>query len=114
MPFALGFKIYPWVERLLRVRQNPFAAYGFALLMVALAVFMRWLVGGYTGVQIPFITFYPAIIIAALIGGLWPGILATVLSSVAAWYLFIPSGFGWPSQPKLSNCSCSRSLAAWM
>jgi PAS domain S-box-containing protein len=101
VPFALGFQIYPWVERLLRVRQNPLAAYGLALLMVGLAVFMRWLVGGYTGVQIPFITFYPAIIIVALIGGLWPGILATVLSTVAAWYLFIPAFFAWPGQREI-------------
>ena len=101
MPFALGFQIYPWVERLLRVRQYPLAAYGLALLMVALAVFARWLVGEYTGAQIPFITFYPAIIIAALIGGLGPGILATVLSSVAAWYLFIPSHLAWPGQREI-------------
>jgi hypothetical protein len=45
VPFALGFQIYPWVERLLRVRHNPLAAYGLALALVALAVFMRWLVG---------------------------------------------------------------------
>ena len=101
MPFALGFQIYPWVERLLRVRHNPLAAYGLALLMVAVAVFGRWLVGNYTGAQIPFITFYPAIIIVALIGGLWPGILASVLSSVAAWYLFIPSLFVWPGQREI-------------
>jgi PAS domain S-box-containing protein len=101
VPFALGFEIYPWVERLLRVRHYPLAAYGLALLLVALAVFMRWLVGEYTGAQIPFITFYPAIIIAALIGGLWPGILATVLSSVAAWYLFIPSLLAWPGHREI-------------
>jgi PAS domain S-box-containing protein len=101
VPFALGFQIYPWVERLLRVRHYALAAYGLALALVALAVFMRWLVGEYTGAQIPFITFYPAIIIAALIGGLWPGILATVLSSVAAWYLFIPSLFAWPGHREI-------------
>ena len=101
MPFALGFQIYPWIERLLRVRQYPLAAYGLALAMVALAVFMRWLVGEYTGVQIPFITFYPAIIIVALVGGLWPGVLATVLSCVAAWYLFIPSLFAWPGHREI-------------
>jgi PAS domain S-box-containing protein len=38
-------------------------------------------------------TFYPAIIIATLIGGLWPGILATVLSTVAAWYFLVPQFF---------------------
>jgi PAS domain S-box-containing protein len=101
VPFVLGFQIYPWVERVLRVRQYPLAAYGLALAMVALAVFMRWLVADYTGTQIPFITFYPAIIVAALIGGLWPGILATVLSSVAAWYLFIPSVSAWPGHREI-------------
>jgi len=100
VPFALGFQIYPWVERLLRVRQNPFAAYGLALLLVAVAVLVRGFVGQYVGVQV-FTTFYPAIIIAALIGGLWPGVLATVLSAVAAWYLVIPQFFIRPGQREL-------------
>jgi len=100
VPFALGFQIYPWVERLLRVRQNPFAAYGLALLLVAVAVLVRGFVGQYVGVQV-FTTFYPAIIIAALIGGLWPGVLATVLSAVAAWYLVIPQFFIRPDQREL-------------
>jgi PAS domain S-box-containing protein len=60
-----------------------------ALVLVALAVFGRKLVGEYAGGQI-FTTFYPSIIIATLIGGLWPGILATVLSTVAAWYFLVP------------------------
>jgi PAS domain S-box-containing protein len=97
VPFALGFEIYPWVERLLRVRQYPLAAYGLALLMVGLAVLVRGAVGHYTGVQV-FTTFYPAIIVAALVGGLWPGIFATVLSAVAAWYLVIPQFFARPGQ----------------
>jgi PAS domain S-box-containing protein len=101
VPFALGFQIYPWVERLLRVRQYPLAAYGLALAMVAFAVLGRWLVAGYTGTQTPFITFYPAIIVAALVGGLWPGIFATVLASVAAWYLFIPSLSVWPGHREI-------------
>ena len=33
MPFAFGFQIYPWAERVLRVRQYPAAAYGLALLL---------------------------------------------------------------------------------
>ena len=95
VPFALGFQIYPWVERLLRVRQYPFAAYGLALAMVALAVFVRGLVAEFAGEAMPFVTFYPAIIVAALIGGLGPGIMATGLASVAGWYFLIPSFFAW-------------------
>jgi PAS domain S-box-containing protein len=94
VPFTLGFQIYPWIERILRVRQYPLAAYGLALTLVALAVLVRGLVGKFAGAQV-FTTFYPAIIIAALIGGLWPGIVATVLSVVAAWYLVIPQFFTW-------------------
>jgi hypothetical protein len=70
----------------------PVLAYGFALILVALAVLGRKLVGEYAGVQV-FTTFYPAIIIATLIGGLWPGTLGTVLSTVAAWYFLVPQVF---------------------
>ena len=100
MPFTLGFQVYPWVERVLKVRQYPLAAYGLALFLVAIAVLVRGFVGQYVGIQV-FTTFYPAIIIAALIGGLWPGVLATVLSAVAAWYLVIPQFFIRPGQREL-------------
>jgi len=93
VPFALGFQVYPWLERFLQLRQNPFVAYGFAVAMIALAVLVRWFVGEYVGARIPFVTFYPAIVFATLIGGLWPGILATILSTVAAWLLFVPPYF---------------------
>ena len=100
MPFILGFQSYPWVEHVLKVRQYPLAAYGLALLMVGIALMVRGVVGDYAGVQV-FTTFYPAIIVAALVGGLWPGIFATVLSTVAAWYLVIPQFFTRPGQHEL-------------
>jgi hypothetical protein len=61
VPFGLGFQIYPWVERILRVRRYPLAAYSLALILVALAVLVRGLVGHFAGVQV-FTTF----------GSLWP------------------------------------------
>jgi hypothetical protein len=82
LQFALGLEIYPWVGRVLRVRQYPLAADGLALLLVALAALVRGFIGDYAGVQV-FTTFHPAIIVAALVGGLWPGILAIVLSALA-------------------------------
>jgi PAS domain-containing protein len=100
VPFVLGFEIYPWVERVLKLRQYPLAAYALALLLVAVAVLVRSLVGTYVGVQV-FTTFYPAIIVAALVAGLWPGILATVLSAVAAWYLVFSQFFARPGQYEL-------------
>src|SRR3974390_874477 len=90
MPFAHGFEISPWVERSLKVRQSSFAAYGVALLLVAVAVLVRGVAGQHIGIQ-QFTTFYPAVILAALLGGLWPGIFAAVLSIMAAWFFAQPS-----------------------
>jgi hypothetical protein len=42
VPFALGFQIYPWVERVLKVRHYPLAADGLALLLVAVAAPGYW------------------------------------------------------------------------
>src|SRR5207244_2001414 len=95
VPFSNALQTHPIVERVHRVRQNLIAAYGLAFVLIALATFIRWLVGEYVGAQVPFITFYPAIIIATIVGGLWPGIVATILSSLAAWYLFLTPVYSW-------------------
>jgi PAS domain S-box-containing protein len=94
MPFSVSAEQHDLVERLRRVRENPLAAYGTAVGLVAAAILVRWSVGGNVE-GVPFITYYPAIIAATLIGGLWPGILSIVLSAVTAWYLFLPPEFGW-------------------
>jgi PAS domain S-box-containing protein len=95
VPLSLGFQVNPWVDRVLRIRQQPPVAYGSAGAMVAVAVLARWLIGDYLGEHLPFITFYPAIVVVTLVAGLWPGILATILSTIAAWYLFLPPAQGW-------------------
>ena len=37
----------------------------------------------------PFIVFFAAVMVAAWFGGLWPGLLATVLSALLSWYFFL-------------------------
>ncbi len=95
MPFSGTFDAHPIVDRVSRFRQNPIAAYGLAVGLVALATLARWAVGEYVGARVPFISFYPAIILACLLGGLWPGIFAAILSSLAAWYLFLTPAYTW-------------------
>jgi PAS domain S-box-containing protein len=93
MPLATAFENHRFVERASRVRQNPLLAYGAAVLAVVVATLLRQLIGGQAMEGLPFITYYPAIVIAALLGGFWAGVLATLLSAAAAWYLFIPPAF---------------------
>jgi PAS domain S-box-containing protein len=63
--------------------------YGFAILLTALAVLIRIPLVLVLGVGVPFILFYPAVTLSAWYGGLGPGLLATVLSALAAAFLYI-------------------------
>jgi PAS domain-containing protein len=62
------------------VLDRPFARYAMAVVAVAASFLLRsFLVQG-LGLQItPFVTFYPGVMLVALLCGLWPGVLATVL-----------------------------------
>jgi PAS domain S-box-containing protein len=64
------------------------ARYGIAMLFVALATLTRYILGVTVGLQLPFILFLPAILLAALLGGLGPGIVATFLSLASATFFF--------------------------
>ncbi len=95
MPLSAGaFENHGLFGRVLRVRQNPIAAYGIVVVVVALATLARWAVTGQVDAG-PFVTFYPAIIIATLIGGFWPGVLTTALAGAIGWYVFLSPAFSW-------------------
>jgi PAS domain S-box-containing protein len=93
VPFSTTFEDHPLIERALLARRSPLLAHGIAVAIIALATVLRWLVGGGVVEDLPFITYYPAIIVATFAGGFWPGILAIILSSAAALYFFLPPLF---------------------
>src|SRR5437879_3942483 len=71
------------------MREKPRArmvAYGVAVLATAVCLLLRWPLGPVLGDAVPHMTFFPAVMIAAYFGGFWPGLLATLLSAVAANY----------------------------
>jgi len=65
--------------------------YGGAVLLVVVAVILRDGLDRSFGARSTFATFYPVTLLAAVLGGLGPGILATLLSAAAAAYLFLDS-----------------------
>jgi two-component system sensor kinase FixL len=75
-------------------RRSPsstaWSGYGAALAAVGLAWLFRYSLRDSFGVTVPYVQFYPAIIFAAWFGGLGPGVLATVVSALAAMYAFLP------------------------
>jgi PAS domain S-box-containing protein len=74
------------------VRPNSAAAFLLAGLVVAAATALRlaldpWLFGA------QFVTFFPAVLVAAFLGGAGPGWLAAALSVLSAWFFIMPPHF---------------------
>jgi PAS domain S-box-containing protein len=61
-----------------------------AALLVAASLVFRWTLRAWFGDNVPYMQFFPAILVAAWYGGLGPGMLATALSALAAMYFFLP------------------------
>ena len=69
------------------------ARYASAVIVVALALALRLGLSGFLGPGLTYITFYPAVMLAAILGRLGPGLLATSLSALlAACWLIPPLG----------------------
>src|SRR5215510_4735966 len=61
-------------------------AYSVAVLAPAVCLLVRWPLWPVLGDAVAHMTFFPAVMVAAYFGGFGPGLLATVLSAVAANY----------------------------
>jgi signal transduction histidine kinase len=71
-------------------------SYGFAVCMVAAAFLLRQVLTAYGGPRLPtYITFYPAVMLAAMVAGFWPGIVATMMVALGTdYWILLPQGFG--------------------
>ncbi|MDR3569600.1 MAG: PAS domain-containing protein [Syntrophobacteraceae bacterium] len=72
-------------------RTNPPAwpSYLVSVTLVIIAAAIRWQLTEVLGFRATFLTFYPAVAIAALFGGFGPGLLATIASAVLTDYFWI-------------------------
>ena len=67
---------------------------------LAVCLLFRYISRDSLGLKVPYLEFYPAVFVAAWYGGLGPGVLATVVSTVAVmFYSLPPAGLavGYPS-----------------
>src|SRR5215510_5720501 len=63
--------------------------FGFALLAVILATLLHNSLSGMLGGAVPFILYYPTVVLAGWFGGLWPGLFTVALSGLVAGYAFM-------------------------
>jgi hypothetical protein len=56
--------------------RGSLSGYGWAIVATSLAAFARWLLPGVLA-PAPYLGFYPAVVVAAALGGVGPGLAAT-------------------------------------
>jgi two-component system, sensor histidine kinase PdtaS len=84
------FKNSSMQAALSRVRHNPVQGQAIALAFVSIAFMLRLAVDPVLPPGYPYVVFFPAVLLTTFVAGLWPGVVAAVLSGLAAWYFFIP------------------------
>jgi PAS domain S-box-containing protein len=70
--------------------RGPLAAYGLALLSIAAATLLRWLLDPWLGNDLELATLFGGIAVAVWIGGWRPAAVAAVVGVIAAAFLFMP------------------------
>jgi PAS domain S-box-containing protein len=73
------------------VLNRPFARYTIAVVAVALALVWRLAMVSALHAELPtYLTFYPAVMLVALLAGQWAGLVATALSALVVSYWVLP------------------------
>lgn len=97
--FRLLMKIASRYHLLIPRKYQRYSEYLFAVVFVALALMVRLAIAPVeAGLQ--YVTFFPAITLAAIFGGFVSGLIATIVGGVVATYIFVPPyysflGDGW-------------------
>ncbi|HET9531661.1 MAG TPA: DUF4118 domain-containing protein, partial [Blastocatellia bacterium] len=67
--------------------------YGLAVVSVTASMLLRIPLAEKLGSSVPFLFFFPALMVSGWYGGLGPGLLATLLSAAAAFYFILEPGY---------------------
>lgn len=78
------------LEQLPLLRERQALAYATALLLAALAWWIRWKLDYAFPPGFPYLTFFPAVIVTSFLFGRGPGTLSAIVCGFLAWYFFIP------------------------
>ena len=79
------FCVFPWCSKAMN---SAFVRILFGIVSAAIGALLQWLLWPQLH-SFPFFSFYPTVILASLIGGLYSGIAATVISTAACAYFFL-------------------------
>lgn len=73
--------------------RGPAFRWGFALGAFVVATALRFAIDGYLPAGFPFLTFFPAVALTAILAGPFQGLVVAALCLIVAWVAFIPPYF---------------------
>jgi two-component sensor histidine kinase len=73
--------------------RSPTFRYAFAVLCFATALSVRFIFDEQLPPGFPFLTFFPAVLLAAVFSGMRLGIAVAIVSGLSSWFFFIPPGW---------------------
>jgi PAS domain S-box-containing protein len=91
------------------MRLSPATRYAVAVLAAGLAVLLRFVFEPVWGPNVPFIAFFPAVMVSAWLGGMGPGLTTTLLCAAASVSLWLPPVF-----PLVSHVGHAVALAVFV
>jgi two-component sensor histidine kinase len=71
-------------------RKAPHLGYGLAVVAFFAAFLSRYALDKALPPGLPFVTFFPAVLLTAFMAGLGPGLLVALASGISAWFFFLP------------------------
>ena len=87
---GLDSRFMATLARLPLGQSRPWIGYCVAVALSVGGFWLRDQIGDGLPPGFPYLTFFPAVIITAFFFGIGPGIVAAILSGLAAWYFFLP------------------------
>jgi two-component sensor histidine kinase/PAS domain-containing protein len=96
-------KRFDLAAAIVAARQRPWLAYAVAIGAVLVAVAVRVSLSGVLQHHIPFFTFFPALFVAAVFGGILPGLLALAACALAGWSFLPASSIGGVEQAAFAS-----------
>lgn len=78
-----------WLQQFILTERAPWIRWSVSLGLFLVAFLVRYYLASSLPAGFPYLTFFPAVILATFVGGLWPGIINAILGCIASWYFFI-------------------------
>jgi two-component sensor histidine kinase len=83
-------RLRDYIREAARLRDNPVGAWSFGVAAFLAALALRFALSERVPYGVPYLTFFPAVILTAFFAGLRPSITVAIASALAAWFFFIP------------------------